>query len=101
MSDKKNTRYTIDIRPESSARLADMAKTSKLTQGEVIEVLLERCERDLGLISAFHEKRHLKVESRERAKAERANLRELYQKLGTLTPEQLAQIERITQEEKK
>ena len=84
-------RYTIDLSTDARERLNELAKTHKLTQGEVIEVLLsdlEEITEGSKFDLLFKWKRKAKLDARTRA-------RELAAKLRTLPPEALAQVEAL------
>lgn len=78
---EQRLRYTIDIDPEHRARLSEIAKEFKLTQGEVIAALLDNM--DLGALM-----NHLQARRQEKV-AQRAAQKKIYQKLKELSPEQL------------
>lgn len=78
------TRFSIDLNERHRDALAAIAKSYKITQGEVIEVLLDRADTtgDHLLGAALMAKRTSKV-------ARRAPKKELYKQFKNLTPEQL------------
>ncbi|MFK3740942.1 hypothetical protein [Massilia sp. TN1-12] len=84
----KTTRYTIDLDPAARDRLHRLAKAYQLTQGEVIEVLVEDIdmpEPDTLFDRLFKSKRQAKL-------AQRAAARETMAKLKSLSPDELADI---------
>jgi hypothetical protein len=84
----KTTRYTIDLDPAARDRLHRLAKAYQLTQGEVIEVLVEDIdmpEPDTVFDRLLKSKRLEKL-------AQRAAARETLAKLKSLPPEEMAAI---------
>lgn len=86
------SRYTIILPNDHQARLAVMAKTYKLSQGEILEGLIEHADMEkLGPIFA---------KMREDKVAGRQSKKELLKRLSKLDPEQLKALERIAAGEK-
>lgn len=84
----KTTRYTIDMDATARERLHRLAKAYQLTQGEVIEVLVDDIdmpEPDTVFDRLLKGKRQEKV-------AQRAAARETLAKLKNLPPDKLAAI---------
>lgn len=75
-------RFSIDLNEPQRAALNALAKEHKITQGEVVEVLLDRAVLDNGLSAALTARREAKV-------ARRAPKKELYKQFKNLTPDQL------------
>lgn len=86
---EKLARYTIAVSEEHQASLSQLAKKHKLSQGEVIEVMLDRIANDNGAEEAFAARRHDKIVKRNSKKT-------LTGKIKSLTPEQIAMIESMT-----
>jgi len=82
METTQRTRYSIDIDGPHREQLAAIAKAYKLSQGEVIETLLDYAGEDDGIKPLFVAKREAKVAARKPKNA-------LYQKFKGLTPAQL------------
>lgn len=80
---KERQRFSIELGDDHRDVLAGTAKTYKVTQGEVIEVLLDRMTHDNGLCAALAAKREEKVAARRPKK-------DLMDQLKNLTPAQLA-----------
>ena len=81
----KKARYTIDMSAAARATLSDISKRFKLTQGEVLEVLLDQTgniDIDLEIEIALVAKREQKV-------AERTPVKELQKQLKGMTRAQL------------
>lgn len=88
-TDAASVRYTIDLDPAARERLSKLAKAYQLTQGEVIEVLVEDIdtpEPDTFLDKMLKSKRQEKVEGR-------VKKRKLMGVLRKMSPEQLADLE--------
>ena len=84
----KTTRYTIDLDPAARDRLHRLAKAYQLTQGEVIEVLVEDIdmpEPDTVFDRLLKSKRQAKL-------IQRAAAREAMAKLKSLSPDELAAV---------
>jgi hypothetical protein len=84
----ENTRYTIDLAPAARTRLAELAKQYKLTQGEVIEVLVLSV-RDMEPETLVD---NLLRARRTEKEAERRQARELRERLRKLLPEERAAL---------
>ena len=84
---QERTRYTIDVTHPAREALSEMAKFYRITQGEVIEVLMERASLDNGLGAALVAKREAKVLARNPKKA-------ILDRLKNLSADQLAELER-------
>jgi len=80
---KDRQRFSIELGDEHRRQLAGYAKSYKLSQGEVLEVLLDRMTLDNELGVALTARREQKV-------AARSPKKELYQQLKNLTPAQIA-----------
>lgn len=77
------TRFSIDLDDNHRSSLNLIAKTFKITQGEVIEVMLDQMGTPTGeLAAAFTARRDAKV-------ARRAPKKELYKQFKNLSAEQL------------
>lgn len=83
---EERVRFSIDMAEESRAQLTVMAKRHKITQGEVLEVLLSRAALDNGLAAVLDAQRDAKVMARNPKKA-------ILDRLKGLTAEQLAALE--------
>jgi predicted GIY-YIG superfamily endonuclease len=86
----ETVRYTIDIDPTAREELAAMATQYKLTQGEVIEVMLAFVRQADQMAPAMQTKREAKVADREKRRKLMATLR-------NMSPEQLAELNAIAQ----
>jgi len=84
----KTTRYTIDLDPVARDRLHRLAKAYQLTQGEVIEVLVE----DIDMPEPDTLFDRLLKSKRQEKLAQRAAARETLAKLKNLPPDELAAI---------
>lgn len=84
----KTTRYTIDLDPTARERLHRLAKAYQLTQGEVIEVLVE----DIDMPEPDTVFDRLLKSKRQEKLAQRAATRETLAKLKSLPPEEVAAI---------
>ncbi len=82
-------RHMVIVKPETQAKLKELAKKHKVIQGEIIDVLIERVDID-QFADAFETIRSSKT--RERTVSPKV---ELKKKITGATPEQLAQIEAI------
>ncbi|MDR9847040.1 hypothetical protein [Herbaspirillum huttiense] len=91
MSEQKKSRYTIEISPEHQAKLAATAKQHKLSQGEVIEVLLELIDPAVH-DPALAKRREEKVVERTAKRAAEAPKKEVLAKFKSLSPEQQAAL---------
>lgn len=85
--EKGMARQMVIMSQESKATLKDVAKTYRLSQGELIDVLLENAVWD-SLTTQMEAKRNEKVSSRVKKVS-------MAKKLEGLTPEQLAAVEAI------
>jgi pantothenate kinase-related protein Tda10 len=83
-------RYIFVMRPEFKAKIDDLSKTYKITQGEVIETLLEQETDSIRMRQAFRVKSEAKV--RTRAKRSEST-KQLINDVADLTPEQLAAVQ--------
>jgi hypothetical protein len=82
-------RFTIIVTKEHRVKLNKFAKSYKITQGEVVEVLLDYLERNEDLLrSHFEAKREVKVDGRGKKS-------ELFDRFKKLTPEQIALLEKL------
>lgn len=77
----KRSRFSIDLPDDWQAYLAQVAKTHKLSQGEVIETLLANMHKCIGIDAALTARRDSKVAVR----AARRLVKGAFEKL---TPEQ-------------
>jgi len=84
-------RFTITTSKRHQRALAELAKSFKISQGEVVEVFLDNANMD-EFATHFTRKRDEKVDMR--AGADKA----LLSKLKKLTPEQLAMVEKMAAE---
>lgn len=73
-------------------RLKQVAKRFSLTQGEVLEVLIDHIDED-ALAPVLQEKRALKIADRDSAKAA------IIKKIRKMSPKQLAVIEQIVKDQ--
>lgn len=85
--DKGKLRYTVITTEQHREKLNKIAKTYRISQGDVIEVLLDQA--NLGLLGHHFD---AKRESKSDGKLTKT---ELMKKMKGLTPEQLAAIEKI------
>lgn len=76
-------RKSLDLLPDSWAELADVAKAHKITQGEVVDLMLILLRGSDRAAALYDRKREAKV-------AARAPKKQLNALLRTLTPEQIA-----------
>lgn len=76
-------RKSLDLLPESWVELAEVAKAHKITQGEVVDLMLVLLRGSERAAYLYDRKREAKV-------AARAPKRQLNALLRTLTPEQIA-----------
>lgn len=74
----ESVRYTVNVQLENQAKLAALAKTYKLSQGDVIDVLVEQANAKL-LHQALVAKKGSKVENRGRT-------RDWDKAIGSLSP---------------
>lgn len=82
-------RFTLKMSPKSQEILGQVAKQFKISQGEVLDVLLQNA--DLSQFEALFKKaRQDKEQERAKAAKERAKMREV---LSSLTPEEIALIQ--------
>lgn len=86
MTEKERVRFSIDMPADYQAKLAELAKRFKITQGEAVQVMLDQIR--LLPEAPFVAKREEKVAARQPRK-------DLYKKLKSLSPEQLAAIEAL------
>jgi hypothetical protein len=87
---KEPKRFTVVINAEAQERLAELAKHFKLSQGQVLEVLIDQV--DLATLAhAFKARREEKVQTR-------ATRRALRNTLETLTPAQRELLEQFATE---
>ncbi len=90
----EKARYTVVIDEQLQRKLADIAKTYKISQGAVIEVLVEQAD-VTALHDAMSAKREEKVAGRQSRTAKHKDLIEM---LGKMTPEQIEQLrQRVSQ----
>ncbi|MEB0029192.1 hypothetical protein QN372_00365 [Undibacterium sp. RTI2.1] len=92
MTEKETTRYTIIMTKDKQERLAGIAKEFKISQQEVLEVLIDHIGNDnvmADLAPKFFAVRENKVSQREQRKTSFAKLRKL-------SPEQIALIEQMS-----
>lgn len=83
---EERIRFSIDMFEASRTQLVALAKQHKITQGEVLEVLLARAALDNGLAAALDAQREAKVMARNPKKA-------ILERLKGMTAEQLAALE--------
>ena len=81
-------RQMFSLSEASKERLKQVAKRYSITQGELLEVLIDQMDEE-KLEPLFREKRATKLALRHGTKAA------LIKKMGSLTPQQLAAIEAI------
>jgi hypothetical protein len=79
-TDKRN-RFSIDLPPDWQAYLAQTAKTYKLTQGEIVEILLANLHKCASIEQAFMARRDQKTSERRSKSSTIAEFKQL-------TPEQ-------------
>jgi Spy/CpxP family protein refolding chaperone len=87
MDQDKQTRYTVVVGKLAQSRLASIAKQFKISQGAVMEVMIENVDVQ-ALEEQFKARRELKVQSR-------GSKSELMNTLKALTPEQRAYLESL------
>jgi hypothetical protein len=87
MEQDKQTRYTVVVGKLAQARLASIAKQFKISQGAVMEVMIENVDVQ-ALEEQFRARREQKVQSR-------GSKTELLEKIKKLTPEQRAYLESL------
>jgi Spy/CpxP family protein refolding chaperone len=87
MEPDKQTRYTVVVGKLAQARLASIAKQFKISQGAVMEVMIENVDVQ-ALEEQFKARREQKVQSR-------GSKTELLEKIKKLTPEQRAYLESL------
>lgn len=83
--EKGMARYTMILPREHKDKIAAVAKSFKISQGEVVEVLLEEMEVSM-LRSRFEAKRNAK-------RSNKSSRREILEKMKGLTPEELKAVE--------
>jgi Spy/CpxP family protein refolding chaperone len=88
MEPDKQTRYTVVVGKLAQARLASIAKQFKISQGAVMEVMIENVDVQ-ALEDQFKARREQKVQSR-------GSKTELLEKIKKLTPEQRAYLESLS-----
>jgi len=87
-------RYTIEVATDVREALIAVSKEFKLTQGEIIDELLNHLDRE-KMIPIFIARRQAKVSAREDKKEDKKKLTNL---LRSLTPEQIAELQRRANE---
>lgn len=87
MEQDKQTRYTVVVDKLAQTRLASIAKQFKISQGAVMEVMIQNVDVQ-ALEEQFKARREKKVQSR-------GSKTELLQKIKKLTPEQKAYLESL------
>jgi hypothetical protein len=80
-------RYSVIINTAAQKRLGSIAKQFKISQGAVLEVLIDKADLD-ALTPELEARREAKTSTRSSKAA-------LMEKLATLTPEQLAFLEKL------
>ena len=97
MSNSEKVAYTIKTDAEHQRKLSSLAKDYKITQGEVIEVMLDNLDVET-MSEAFKRRREDKVAIRAAAKSltDKPTIA-LLKKLQSLTPEQQADLLRSVQ----
>lgn len=86
--EKTTDRYTVVLPVQYKEKITTLAKQHKISQGEVLEVLLDKMEPDM-LGHHFDAKREAKVAHR----AENSTVRkQLLTKIKNLPPEELAKL---------
>lgn len=88
MEPDKQTRYTVVVGKLAQARLASIAKQFKISQGAVMEVMIDNVDVQV-LEDQFKARREQKVQSR-------GSKTELLEKMKKLTPEQRAYLESLS-----
>lgn len=83
--DKDVSRYTLILSETHKEKLKKVAKTYSITQGEVVEVLLDQM--NLGLLGG-----HLEAKRKTKT-SDRVSQRSVIEQLKGLTPEQLKAAE--------
>lgn len=81
-------RFTISVNKSHQRTLAELAKKYKISQGEVVEVMLDNADMD-EMEAHFTKRRNEKVDLRSGAD------KVMITKIKTLTPAQLALIEKM------
>jgi len=89
MSNTETVRYSILLRIDQRDKLNEVAKRYKVTQPEMVGVLIDTMNEGL-LAPHFTKIRHEKEEARAKAKSD-----PLLKKFKTLTPEQRAKLEEL------
>lgn len=87
MIDKKNARFTVVANEDCQVRLAALAKLGKVSQGDVIGVMLDMVDTD-KMVVAMAEVKANKVDGR-------ASNGSMVKKLSSLTPEQRAVLDQM------
>ncbi|MFT4064301.1 hypothetical protein [Paraburkholderia sp.] len=85
---EKESRYTVTVNKLAQSRLASIAKQFKISQGAVMEVLIENADIS-ALEEQFRARREQKVQSR-------GTKSRMLEKLKSLTPEQRAYLESLS-----
>ena len=85
--EKGKVRYTLILDEKAKDKLLNVAKTYRITQGEVLEVLLNQL--NLGLMGQHFEAKRLAKDDGKTSKTELSKM------MRDATPEQLAAIQAI------
>jgi hypothetical protein len=93
--EKGMVRYTMIIPKTSKEKLEEIAKSYKITQGEVVEVLIDQAESEgsASLGAAFIAKKSSKVKVK-------SSKRGIIEEMKGLTPAQLAQVQEAIRQAK-
>ena len=92
---KERVRFSIDLEEPGRDTLASVAKSVRLTQGEVVDTLLEMYCKPVSdeLLAALRQRREDKV-------AARTPKKKFMESIRDLSPEQLEELERIIRQGK-